>query len=105
TTQIADPSWHWPNACRPPGAPPSAPPNHPHGAVHAIEVSRALLDPAHSVVMTTDAGCDPVRLALAPMNDRAYVTARSDNALLAFDTQKLLGDSAHALIGRVRTHT
>lgn len=106
TTQIADPGWHWPNACRAPGAPATATPNHhPRGAVHVIDVAQAIADPTHSVVMTTEAGCDPVRLALSPTADRAYVTARSDNALLAFDTDRLRTDSSHALIGRVLTHT
>jgi DNA-binding beta-propeller fold protein YncE len=31
----------------------------------------------------------------------AYVTARTDNAILAFDTGKLLADPANALVGRV----
>jgi DNA-binding beta-propeller fold protein YncE len=33
--------------------------------------------------------------------DRAYVTARNNNALWAFDTDKLRSDPAHALIGSV----
>jgi DNA-binding beta-propeller fold protein YncE len=47
------------------------------------------------------AGCHPVRLALSAQGDVAYVTARKSNALLAFDTAKLVGDSTHAGIGSV----
>ena len=47
------------------------------------------------------AGCNPVRLATSPSGDVAYVSARTDNVLLAFDTRKLLAHPAHALIGRV----
>jgi len=104
TTQLADPNWHWPNACRAPGTAANVAPNRSHGAVHVIDVSRAVVDPTRAVIMTTDAGCDPVRLVLSPTNDRAYITARTDNTLLAFDARKLVDDSAHALIGRVRTH-
>ena len=47
------------------------------------------------------AGCSPVRLAISPAGDRAFVTARNSNALLAFDTAKLRGDGSKALIGTV----
>jgi hypothetical protein len=102
-TQIADTGWHWPNACRAPGAPATAAPNHARGAVHVIDATLAAADPSHSVIATVEAGCDPVRLVLSPTNDRVYVTARGDNALLAFDTQRLVADSAHALVGTLAT--
>jgi len=105
TSQIALPGWGWPNACKAPGVPASAAPNHRRGAIHVIDVARAVADPPHSVVATVAAGCDPVRVVTSAMDNRAYVTARSDNVLLAFDTGKLISDSAHALIGTVTTHT
>jgi hypothetical protein len=58
-------------------------------------------DPANAVVGVVPAGCNPVRLITSPRGEVAYVTARTDNALLAFDTSKLLTDSANALIARV----
>jgi hypothetical protein len=104
-TQIAHPTWHWSDSCRAPGAPATAAPNHPQGAVHVIDVSRVAVDASHAVLVTVPAGCDPVRLVLSPKNDRVYITARSDNKLLAFDTRKLLSDSPHALVGTVATPT
>ena len=106
TTQIAHERWRWPNECKPLTATSTdAAPTRPRGAVLVVDVARAILDPAHSVVATVSAGCDPIRLVLSPAGDRAYVTARSDNALLTFDATRLVTDSAHALIGSVATHT
>ena len=39
--------------------------------------------------------------SLPPDGATAYVTARSDNTLLAFDAQRLVTDTAHALLGKV----
>ena len=66
-----------------------------------VDVSRATHDPANAVVGAVPAGCNPVRLVTSPDGSVAYVSARTDNVLLAFDSRKLLGDPAHALIGRV----
>ena len=66
-----------------------------------VNVSRATHDPANAVVGATPAGCNPVRLATSPSGEVAYVSARTDNALLAFDTRRLVTEPNHALIGRV----
>jgi DNA-binding beta-propeller fold protein YncE len=95
----------WPLACRPEGSPPDTPPNHRKGAIIVVDVARARTDPARSVVATIAAGCNPVRLVLSPRGDVAYVSARGLDALMAFDTRKLLADSAHALIGQVPVGT
>jgi len=57
------------------------------------------------VIAGIAAGCNPVRVALSPSGDRAYVTARADNELLTFDTNLILTDTAHALVGRVPVGT
>jgi len=101
TTQIASPGWNWPNACAPIGAASDAAPNHARGAVVVIEVARAITDPAHALAGVAAAGCDPVRLALAPSGKLAWVTSRSDNALLLFDTRAIRGDTAKALLATV----
>lgn len=101
TTQEAPSTYGWPLACRPQGGDSTQPPNHTRGAILVIDVARALIDPAHSVVSAVAAGCNPVRLQISVAGDIAFVTARSDNQLLAFDTARLLDDTAHALIGRV----
>lgn len=53
------------------------------------------------MVSTAPAGCSPVRLVTSPKGDVAYVSARASNALLAFDTKKLVDDPANARIGTV----
>lgn len=105
TTQSAHDNWHWPIACRGPSAPGTAALTQPRGAVHVIDAARAAVDPAHSVVATVAAGCNPARLVLSPKSDRAYVTARSDDTLLVFDTKKIVTDSSHALVASIKTHT
>jgi YVTN family beta-propeller protein len=51
------------------------------------------------------AGCNPVRVALSPAGDRAYVTARGSNALLVFDTAKLKPGNGDALIATITVGT
>jgi DNA-binding beta-propeller fold protein YncE len=102
TSEAALPEWNWPRPCRPenPNARTRAP-NHAQGAIIVFDLARALTDPTHAAVSRVPAGCNPVRLVLSPGGDVAYVSARDDNALLAFDTQRLVsGDTTHALLGR-----
>jgi DNA-binding beta-propeller fold protein YncE len=102
TTEVARASWNWPDVCSLEGRALSRlMPDHAQGAIVVISVAKAIDDPAHSVVATVAAGCNPVRLAVSPAGDRLYVTARSDSTLLTFDTQKLLTDPGRAQIGRV----
>ena len=103
TSQIAPESYKWPKECRPEGAPETAPLRNPKGAVIVVDVGRARTDPASSIVGKVPAGCNPVRLAISPSGDQAYVTARNSNSLLAFDTARLRTGAADALIGAVPT--
>jgi DNA-binding beta-propeller fold protein YncE len=77
-------------------------PDHRKGAVLVVDVERAKSNPESSVIASVQAGCDPVRLALSPDGSTAYVTARADNSLLAFDTRKMTQKSPDPLIGLVR---
>jgi DNA-binding beta-propeller fold protein YncE len=95
------PAPEWPVECKPEWDP-QAPPNT-QGAIFIVDVVRAKTDPARSVIATAKAGCTPVRLVLSPQGDVAYVTARGEDALLAFDTHRLLLDPKRALIGTVPT--
>jgi DNA-binding beta-propeller fold protein YncE len=102
TSEAALPGWNWPRTCRPenPNARANVP-NHPQGAIIVFDLANALTDPSHAAVSRVPAGCNPVRLVLSPSGDVAYVSARDDSALLAFDTQRLVGsDTTHALLGR-----
>jgi DNA-binding beta-propeller fold protein YncE len=87
----------WPPECLPDRAP--------QGAIFVVDVATAKADPAHSVVATVRAGCEPVRLVLSPKGDVAYVSARGDDSLLAFNTAMLVKDPTRALLGKVPTGT
>ena len=103
TSQWAPESYGWPIECKKETNNPTNDTTavNPQGAIHVVDVARATKDPAHSIVANVPAGCSAVRMVLSPSGDRAYVTARNSNMLLAFDAAKLRTDSAHSLIGRV----
>jgi len=106
TSQGAPKSLGWPITCKPEGQDPAtAKPEYPTGAIIVVDVARAKSDPAKSIVSSVPAGCNPVRLASSPAGDRVYVTARNSNALLAFDTNALRNDTAHAMVGTVPVGT
>src|SRR6266568_3332475 len=100
TSEVALPDWKWPKACkseRDNSA--GAKVKDPEGAVLVVDVARAKTDPAQAVVGRIPAGCRPVRLAISPDGARLYATARGGNAVLGFDTGKLVSDPAHARLG------
>jgi DNA-binding beta-propeller fold protein YncE len=104
TSERALPAWGWPNRCdrEDPEDPPS---QWPEGAVVVVDVERAKRDPAGSVLGKLEAGCSPVHLAMSPLGDRAYVTARKDDAVAIFDPRMFLADPAHARVGTVSVGT
>lgn len=77
----------------------------PNGVLYAIDVAKVSeLRPGASaeearetVVARSDAGCSPVRETMAD-DGTLYVTARGDNAVLAFDAAKLESDRQHAFL-------
>ncbi len=96
----ASPDWNWPKVCKPEGQDgAAAEAMKPEGAIVVVDVARAETDPAHSVVSRVPAACNPVRIAPTPSGDRIYVTARGSNAVLAFDTDKLVSNPDHARLG------
>jgi DNA-binding beta-propeller fold protein YncE len=99
TSQLAARPWNWPAACKPEGSPAGSPIVNPEGAVIVVDAVLAATDPAKSVVARIPAGCSPVRTAISPVGDRLYVTARNSNAVVAFDTARLLTDADHARLG------
>jgi len=103
TSEVALRDYGWPLQCEPQERnPSSSAQDWPQGVIHVVDLARAETDPANSVVGKVPAGCGTVRLVLSPKGDIAYVTARNSNAVLAFDTAKLVGDPMHALLGWVR---
>ena len=100
TSEEAPPEWGWPAECaREAGSDPEL--VQPQGAVIVVDVDIARRSPAEAVVARVPAACTPVRAAISPEGDRLFVTARKSNAVVVFDTAKLLSDGAHARLGLV----
>jgi len=77
-------------------------PNEPPGTLTLIDLRRAETDPAHSVVATVDAGCQPVRVITAANGTQVWVTARASDDVLCFAAARLVTDPSHALVAVVR---
>lgn len=58
---------------------------HAQGALLAIDVVRAVADPAHAVVGAIRAGCNPVRVAASSDGRTLWVSARGDGTVIGFD--------------------
>ena len=71
------------------------------GSLSVISVPRAAAAPAHSVLATVAAGCEPVRVATSADGAVVWVTARGSNTLLGFSTALLRRHPARSLIARV----
>lgn len=102
TNGLASDSWNWPSVC------PSF--NRqgtriPEGAVVVVDVQRAISDPGNAVVSKAPAGCVPIRLAITHNGESVWVLATNSNAVIGFDTAKLLSDPLHARIGTVTVGT
>ena len=77
-------------------------PGEPPGTLTLIDLQRAETDPAHSVVATVDAGCQPVRVVTAANGTQVWVTARASDDALCFAAALLVTDPSHALVAVVR---
>jgi DNA-binding beta-propeller fold protein YncE len=75
--------------------------DHPHasGQLVVVDADRAAVNPAAAVLAAVQSGCNPVRVAVSPGGDRAYVTMRGSNAVGVFDTTRLVGDGSRAATG------
>lgn len=75
----------------------------PHGQLWVIDAARAERGATRvAVVRHVAAGCQPVRVAVAPDGHTVWVTALQSNALLAFSAARLETDPAKALQAVVR---
>jgi DNA-binding beta-propeller fold protein YncE len=72
------------------------------GLLTVINVQKAAVKPASSIVAQAPAGCHPVRVVTAGHGADVWVTVRESNTLLGFSASKLRSDPAHALIARVQ---
>ena len=71
------------------------------GDLSVLSLNRAETDPAHAVVATVPAGCQPARAMMSPDRQVVWVTARGSDALLGFSATRLRTDPGHALIAKV----
>ncbi|MGP7998539.1 MAG: YncE family protein [Streptosporangiaceae bacterium] len=70
------------------------------GSLSVISVRAAATDPAHSVVATVAAGCQPVRVITSAGGAVVWVTARGSDTLLGFSAARLRSHPARSLIAR-----
>jgi DNA-binding beta-propeller fold protein YncE len=74
----------------------------PYGKLWVINASAAERDEGQSAVLGhVYAGCQPVRVVLSPDGSIAWVTALQSDALLAFQTSRMVSDPAGALLAVV----
>ena len=76
-------------------------PAHDQGELIVIDVAKAASAPGDAVVARHNAGCNPVRVALSADGANAYVTARGEDALLVFNTAKLMARADDALAAKI----
>ena len=77
-------------------------PGEPPGTLTVIDLRHAETDPAHSVIATVDAGCQPVRVVTAANGTQVWVTARASDDVLCFAAVRLVTDPSRALVAVVR---
>jgi len=77
-------------------------PGEPPGTLTLISLRTAETDPAHSVVATVEAGCQPVRVITAANGTQVWVTARASDDVLCFAAARLVSDPSQALVAVVR---
>jgi DNA-binding beta-propeller fold protein YncE len=72
------------------------------GFLWLLDAHIASQDPEAAIVSHVGAGCNPVRVALSPTGDMAWVTARASNALIGFSTNDLRTQPSRAIKAVVR---
>ena len=72
------------------------------GYLWVLNAQTAAQDPAAAIAGHVGAGCNPVRVALSPDGDVAWVTARASDVLIGFDTAELRTQPSRAVTAVVR---
>jgi serine/threonine-protein kinase len=72
------------------------------GTLAIVDMHKAETSPESSVVKVDNAGCGPARVLASPDGKYVWVTSGGGNTLEAFSAAKLLSDSGHALVAKVR---
>jgi hypothetical protein len=70
--------------------------------LYAISVKVAERDPAHAILQHVYAGCDPVRVVIAPSGTTAWVTDRGGDSVLAFALTHAAGRPIGTMLAAVR---
>ena len=92
TSEVAEKSWGWPKEAD----------GRPQGAIVVADLSKAQMAATDAVVARIPAGSQPVRMSMSPDGSKIYVSARANNTLLVFDSEKTSGtDPSHARIATV----
>lgn len=79
--------------------------NDTHGFVSVLSTQRLQHNSSNAELARVDAGCEPVRALLSPDGKQLWVTARSSNALLAFDAGRLISGRNDSLLANVQVGT
>lgn len=95
TSEVAAPDWNWPRVLEDEEGRANTG-KKPEGAVVVVNVAKAQTDPATSIIAKIPAGGSPVRLALSPDGNKAFVSARASDAVLVFSTSELIRGSKEA---------
>jgi 6-phosphogluconolactonase (cycloisomerase 2 family) len=101
TAEIALRKDNFAPACRRESGPPDAAPSVPPGVIYAIDVAKAVRDPAHAVVAHIPGACSPVRMAIAPNGKTLYVTNRNSNSVTSYSAERLQAGRTDALLATV----
>jgi DNA-binding beta-propeller fold protein YncE len=101
TSEIGLRAYGWPKVCRRERGPTTQVPSNPSGAIITIDVTKAEVNPADSVVAKTSSDCSPVRMSLSPDGLTAWVTNRASDTLTAFSTKRLIAGDSDARIATI----
>jgi len=93
-----DPGYN-PAACNIPNGAGGTSPG-PEGTLTVVDVQKAEINPAQSILANVYAGCSPVRVVLSQDSEIAWVTARAADTVLAFSTRALLEGSSPGWRGK-----
>ncbi|GLV59160.1 hypothetical protein KDH_59880 [Dictyobacter sp. S3.2.2.5] len=78
---------------------------YPQGSLSVAAIARVRQDPAHAIIARAASGCGPVRVVLSPSGTLAWVTARGNNAVLTFDTTRLITNQKNARLASTTVGT
>jgi DNA-binding beta-propeller fold protein YncE len=75
------------------------------GTLSVLDVATLKTNPGQALLVTVDAGCAPVRVAVSHDGKHVWVTDREGNQLLAYDAAKLESNYSDALVASVQVGT